>query len=106
MVEYTYNASQLCCRPLTMIEPDIRQAANIGHDCQAQIDDETANRTGNDFALKVGESSKETIQVTPAVVVQNANQADTRTWRNVTNKSSDGKAMIRHEIVARFVLQI
>src|SRR6266516_1530502 len=99
MGEHTHYTSQLCTWPLPVIKPNIRETTNIGHDIQAQIDDQVANSARNKFQLQVGERRKEIIQITSAKVIEYTNESNVRTRSDIANESGYKNAMIRHRII-------
>ena len=55
MIEHAHHSVQLRRGPLPMIKPDIGQAPNIWHYCQAEVDHKAPDRARDHFTLKIGE---------------------------------------------------
>src|SRR5215467_2667787 len=100
MREDTHRACQLCARPLPVIEPHIRKAANVGHDIQAEVDDQVMNSTGAPVLFQVAESCEKIIQIAPAKVIEDTDESNTGIRSNITDESGHKNTMIWHKIVA------
>jgi hypothetical protein len=58
------------------MKPHIWQAAHIGHNRQAQVNNQAANRARNKLLLQVGQGREEIVQVTSSKIIQDTYQAN------------------------------
>ncbi len=78
----------------------------VGESGKAEIDDQTTNRTRNEFLFQVGESSKQVVEVPTTKVVEHTDQANMGMRGNVTNEASHEKSMVLHTIIVGGTLGI
>src|SRR6266568_564343 len=106
MSKNTHCPRQLRTRPLTVIKPHIRKTTNIGHDIQAQVDYKTPDRARNSFHFQVCECRVDIIQITPSIVIKNANESNLCSRSDVSNESSHKYTVISHFIISGLAIEI